>query len=203
MSAVIEIIEEVSEKAAVPAFPKRFRFSTKIYNAMVEQGVFAENDNFELLNGDIIDNLPKGTKHAYFNDLISDYFKELAGSAAIVRNQNPVVLDDFSEPEPDIVLVRPPRETCRSRYPAADDILLIVEVSDTSLAFDRFDRGIPYARAGVVQYRLVNIENNTIEDYRDPATDGCQSKQTYKRGDSFLLVAFPELTINTNDFLPE
>lgn len=181
--------------------PKPRLLSVKIYDSMIENGILTENDNVELLNGAIIEKMPKGKKHAYFNDVISDFLKEKLGKEAIVRNQNPILLDDFSEPEPDIVLCKLPREKYLSQHPTPEDILLVIEISDTTLYFDRHEKGLAYSRAGIGQYLVVNVENNTIEDYRKPSGDGYQSKETYERGESFSLVAFPAVEIKVEDFL--
>lgn len=182
--------------------PKMRLLSVEIYNSMIKNGILNENDNVELLNGAIIEQMPKGERHAYFNDVISDFLKDEFGKKAVVRNQNPILLDDFSEPEPDIVLCRLPREDYLNRHPSPEDIFLIIEVSDTTIYFDRNDKAQAYARAGINQYLIVNVENNTIEDYRRPTADGYQSKQTYHAGETFSLAAFPETEIPINEFLP-
>jgi len=181
--------------------PQPRRLSAEIYDAMIANGILTENDNVELLNGAIIEKMPKGNKHAYFNDSISDFLREKLGGKAIVRNQNPILLDDFSKPEPDIVLCQPPRQQYLTRTPTPEDILLIIEVSDTTLYFDRHEKAAAYSRGGIGQYLIVNVENNTIEDYRKPGEDGYQSKQTYEIGEKISLLHFPELEIAVEDFL--
>jgi Uma2 family endonuclease len=181
--------------------PKIRPFSVEIYDSMIKNGILTENDNVELLNGAIIEKMPKGEKDAYFNDLIGELLREKYGKSVVVRNQNPIVLNDFSEPEPDIVLCKPPREKYLSHRPVPEDVLLIIEVSDTTLYFDRNDKALAYAAAGIKQYLIVNVENNTIEDYREPHEDGYQSKQTYHVGEKFSLVSFPEIEIAVEDFL--
>ncbi len=197
MSTVLEISPEASQK-----IPQLRRLSVEVYDSMIENGILTENDNVELLNGAIIEKMPKGEKHAYFNDVVSDFVKEKFGKSVVVRNQNPILLDDFSEPEPDIVLCKTPREKYLQRHPSPADILLIIEVSDTTIYFDRTDKAAAYARAGINQYLIVNVENNTIEDYRRPTADGFQSKQTYQTGETFSLAAFPETEISVAELLP-
>lgn len=172
------------------------------YDQMIAHGILTAEDKVELLNGVIIEKMPKGIKHAALNDLISNLFRERLGNKAIVRNQNPVVLNDFSEPEPDIALVKPPLKTYFERHPTPEDIFLIVEISDTTLGRDRFAKGLAYAKAGIRQYLVINIQDQTIEDYREPAEDGYQSKQTHHTGQSFKLVAFPEFEIKVEEILP-
>ena len=181
--------------------PKLRPLSVKIYDAMIENGILTENDNVELLNGAIIEKMPKGNKHAYYNDLIGDFLKEKFGEKSIVRNQNPILLDDFSEPEPDIVLCRLPREQYLTKHPTPENVLAIIEISDTTLYFDRHEKGLAYSRAGIEQYLIVNVENKTVEDYRTPGEDGYGAKQTYQIGEEFTLLAFPEIKIAVKDFL--
>jgi hypothetical protein len=184
------------------ARPTTRRFSVKEYDAMIAHGILTTEDRVELLNGEIIDKMPKGPKHAAFNDDIGDFFKEALGLQVVVRNQNPVTLNEFSEPEPDLVLATPPRAKYYSQHPTPEDILLVVEVSDSTLSLDRNDKALAYAQAGIPQYLLFNVAGRAVEDYRDPAPDGYRTKQTYVAGQSFNLVAFPELTINAADLLP-
>lgn len=169
------------------------------YDLMIEHGILSDEDNVELLNGVIIEKMPKGIKHAALNDLVGEIFREKLGSQIIVRNQNPIVLDDFSEPEPDIVLAKPPREKYFENHPTPEDILLIVEISDSTLGRDRFAKGMAYAKAGIRQYLVLNVQDETVEDYRQPSVNGYGSKQTFHKGESFSLAAFPETEIKIDD----
>ena len=176
--------------------------SVEEYDRMIEHGILTTEDKVELLNGVIIEKMPKGTKHAFLNDIIADLLKEKLGGQVYVRSQNPIVLDDFSEPEPDIVLAKPPREIYFERHPKAEDILLIVEISDSTLGRDRFTKGLAYSSAGIEQYLIVNVAEKSIEDYREPSADGYKSKQTFHKGESFSLAAFPEIEISVENFFP-
>lgn len=176
-------------------------FTVKEYDSLIETGFFTENDRIELLNGVIIEKMPKGTKHAFFNDLIAARFMKFLGEKVYVRNQNPIWLDEISEPEPDIVLAEPPLDNYLDKHPTPAEIYLILEVSDATLSFDRNAKSLAYARAGIRQYLLLNVNDQTIEDYREPSADGFQSKQTHRREQSFNLVAFPEILLAA-DFLP-
>lgn len=201
MSAVLELTEKKEKKASEQYVKETHQISAKDYDLMIEHGILTENDKVELLDGEIINKMPKGKKRAYFNDLISDFLREKFGKEAVIRNQNSILLDEFSEPEPDIALCKSPRKKYLENHPAPEDILLIVEISDTTLQFDRIAKGEAYSRAGIGQYLIVNVENETIEDYREPAADGFQSKRTYKQGEKFALQAFPEIEIKVEDFL--
>lgn len=177
-----------------------FRISVKMYDAMIEKGILDENDNVELLDGEIFEKMPKGTKHTSTTRFITSFFYRTLNENIVIQVQDPILLEDSSEPEPDIVLARPDVKNYTERHPTPDDILLIIEVSDLTLQFDRRQKGLAYSQAGIEQYLIVNAENNTIEDYRKPDADGYQSKQTYEIGEKISLIHFPELEIAAADF---
>jgi Uma2 family endonuclease len=146
--------------------------------------------------------MPKGTKHSAANDRATKVFYKNFGENAMIRNQNPIWLDEFSEPEPDIVLATPKADEYENSHPTPDEILLILEIADSTLGYDRYTKGAAYSRAGIRQYILLNVQEKTLEDYREPGADGFQSKQTLRAGQSLNLVAFPEISLSVNDFLP-
>ena len=204
MSAVLDLPQTAKPNSSVSGNGQRtktHRFTVKEYDAMIEHGILTTEDRVELLNGEIICKMPKGPKHASCNDDASDFFKEMLGTRVVVRSQNPLVLDEFSEPEPDLLLVRPPRSIYRERHPTPDDVFLVIEISDSTLSLDRNAKALAYARAGLPQYLILNVAGRVIEDYRDPAPDGYRTKRTYAAGQSFPLVAFPEFIINFEDLL--
>lgn len=172
------------------------------YDAMIESGVFDENDQVELLNGAIVEKMPKGNKHSAATDRIAKFFDRNFNEVLFVRNQNPIWLDEYSEPEPDIVLTVLKDDDYENSRPRPEEIYLILEVSDSTLGYDRNTKGEAYARAGIRQYFVLNVQEKTLEDYREPGADGFQSKQTLRAGQEFNLVAFPEIILNVSDFLP-
>ncbi|HEX9927995.1 MAG TPA: Uma2 family endonuclease [Pyrinomonadaceae bacterium] len=204
MSAVIEISKLTNNASGKPNddFLKLRPFSVKEYDWMIEQGILTENDNIELLNGAIVEKMPKGTKHSAANDRVARVFYRVLGDKAIVRNQNPIWLDDFSEPEPDIVLAALNENGYEDKHPTPEDIFLILEVSDSTLSYDRTAKSTAYARAGIQQYLLLNVQDGILEDYREPSADGYQSKQTLRVEQTFNLVAFPDVILQAKDFLP-
>ncbi|HRH42680.1 MAG TPA: Uma2 family endonuclease [Pyrinomonadaceae bacterium] len=193
MSAVLERIVPPTNGV------KHHLITVSEYDRMIEAGVYTENDRIELLNGEIIELMPKGPKHVYFNEGIAQLFREKFGKNVDVRSQNPIILDNFSEPEPDIVLAKPPRKKYLENHPTPTDIFLIMEISDTTLAYDRDAKAQAYSRNGIEQYLLLNLQNETLEDYREPNADGYGAKRTYRSGDVFNLVAFPEIEIKFDD----
>ena len=102
-------------------------------------------------------------------------------------------------PNPTIVLALPPREKYLENHPTAVDILLVIEISDTTLIYDREAKARAYSRNGIRQYLLLNLQNQTVEDFREPGADGYEFKRTLRKGDIFNLVAFPEIEISLDD----
>ncbi len=178
------------------------RITVEEYDVMIKNGVFGENEQVELLNGAIVEKMPKGTNHATFNDIIATRLIQKLGDKVCVRNQNPIWLDEFSEPEPDIVLVEMPFEKYFNSHPIPAEIYLILEISDSTLGYDRNTKGEAYARAGIRQYIVLNVPERLLEDYREPGADGFRSKQTYRAGQKFNLVAFPDISLSADEFLP-
>lgn len=182
--------------------PRLRRLSVTEYDQMIEVGIFGTNDRVELLEGVLIEMSPKSFLHAAANEDAADFFKALLGRKSIVRSQNPIRLDDFSEPEPDIVLLKPPKHKYYERHPTPDDVQMIMEIADSSLRKDRHLKNLSYAKAGIKQYLILNVKTREIEDYREPDADGYRFKKVYTAEESFQLVAFPKLDINVLDLLP-
>ena len=202
MSAVVQQIEaRISPQIETSDGFSIRKISVEDYEKMIDIGIFDEDNRVELLNGVIIEMSPKKTKHTIVNYLIGEFFFDNFRKQTIVRLQEPIILDDYSEPEPDAVLAQLPLLKYLETHPTAADVMLVVEVSDTTLAKDR-RKAFNYARAGIVQYLLFNLNADEIEDYREPAADGYRFKQTHDRTASFNLVAFPEVEIRVADLLP-
>ena len=195
MSAVLE--RTISKTAGNGVKPRLITVAE--YDRMIEAGIYTENDRIELLNGEIIELMPKGAKHTSANSRIVRLFLRLLDNKAIVRSQDPIWLDEISEPEPDIVLAKWNETDYAERHPKPEEILLVMEISDTTLVYDREDKARAYSRNGIQQYLLLNLQNQTLEDYRQPSADGYGSKQTFHKGESFSLTVFPEIEIKVDD----
>jgi Uma2 family endonuclease len=138
------------------------------YERLVDLGAF-EGDPVELIGGQLIVAEPKGSAHATAVDMAWDALSSAVPAGWIVRGQNPLALDDESAPESDIAVVRGARADYRHTHPARP--ALIIEVAESSLAFDRVEKGSLYARAGIVDYWIVNLVDRVLEVYRDPGAD--------------------------------
>ena len=118
------------------------------------------------------------------------------------RVQNPLRLDDGSEPEPDLMLLRPPKSRYRTRHPGPEDVLLLVEVSDSTLTFDRTTKLALYARAGIADVWVVNLVQGQIEAFFDPADGLFRGQRVCGRGESVAPRAFPDCVLTVDDVLP-
>lgn len=184
-------------------FPGVLRlFTTNEYEKMAEAGILDEDERVELIAGRILQMSPKGLGHAVASDRANRCLLTRLGGRAIVRNQNPIRLDDASEPEPDLVLAEPHEKEYADHHPTAAEVLLVLEVADSSLAYDRNAKSTLYSRAGIPQFLILNLKAREIEDYRDPEPDGYRTKETYRSDENFALLAFPDVSISVAELLP-
>ncbi len=145
------------------------KWNTSTYQRLVATGFFSSEDHVELLDGQIIEMSPAGNFHAATVEYIVDQMRLLLSSSVhMVRSQNPIVLGDHSEPEPDIAIVDAKRDYYRNGHPEAKNIHLLIEVADTSLEKDRNLKTALYARAGIPEYWIVNLEEEVVEQFLQP-----------------------------------
>ena len=168
---------------------------------MGEAGILSEDDRVELIEGEIVQMAPIGSRHAACVDRLTQLFVLRVMGRAIVRVQNPVLLNDYSEPQPDLALLRPRADFYASGHPAPQDVLLVVEVADTSAGIDRAAKMPLYARAGIHEAWLVDLQADQVEVHRQPTPQGYRSVQTFGRGASFALEMLPDLTLAVADIL--
>ena len=156
--------------------PTKHRFSVKEYYRMAETGVLRPDARVELLNGEITDMSPIGPFHGGVVNRLIRSFTRSSGERWLVSPQNPVRLDDYSEPEPDLMLLKPIPDDYISRHPQPEDVYLLIEVSDASLITDREEKLPIYGRAGIVEVWIVNLVDLTVEVYREPHFTGYGSR---------------------------
>jgi Uma2 family endonuclease len=159
-------------------------FNVEEYERMVEAGILTENDRVELIEGEIVEMSPIGSRHAACVKRLNTVLAALVGVSGIISIQDPVVLDDLSEPEPDVVLLRPRPDFYEHGHPRASDVLLLIEVSDTTLKYDRQVKMPLYARAGVEEFWVVNLQDEEVEVYTRPSGGAYQSVRRVGRGET-------------------
>ncbi len=181
---------------------KRYRFSVEDFTKAIDAGLFGEDDRIELVEGELVEMTPPGPEHRYsVNGLGNDLPTKLAGRGWVVT-QNPIVLGSQSQPQPDLVVVRPPLSAEEIASPTPASILLVVEVSDSSYRYDRYVKLPLYARAALPELWIVNLPQRQVEIYRQPVGDAYETTLVAKPGDRVSPLAFPDVAIAVDDILP-
>jgi len=174
----------------------KYRFTVKDYHRMMEAGIFHEDDRVELLEGEIIEMAPIGPGHAGgVNRLLNAFLPLQAERKAIVSVQNPLRLGQHSEPQPDLALLKPRPDFYAQGHPGPQDVLLAVEVMESSAGYDREVKVPLYARFGIPETWLVDLEQRLIEVYRNPTAQGYEVVRRFQWGQSLSPQAFPELDL--------
>jgi len=177
-------------------------FTVETYQRLAELGVLREDDRVELIAGQVVQMTPIGDRHAACVRRANRLFSQAVGDRAIIDVQNPVVLGEQDVPQPDVVLLRP-RADAYKRHPGARDTLLVIEVADSSLAYDR-DVKVPlYARVGVPEVWVVDVSADRIEVYRQPVAGEYAERRVATRGGALSPSLLPDLTIAANEILGE
>ncbi len=177
------------------------RFTVEEYHRMGRAGLFTEHDRVELLDGQIVEMTPIGPGHAGCVAALTGLVARLVGDRAVVWVQNPVLLGPRSEPQPDVAVLRARADTYRTAHPEPRDVLLVIEVAETSFEHDR-DVKIPlYVAAGVPEVWLVNLPADAVALYRDPGPQGYATLGTAGRGDTLTPLKLPGLTLRVDDIL--
>jgi Uma2 family endonuclease len=180
---------------------KRF-FTVAEYHRMGEVGIISPNDRVELLDGKIIKIDPISSLHAACTKRINSLITSLVKDVAIVGVQDPVEISDYSEPEPDISVLKYREDYYAGSHPKSSDILLIVEVADTTVEADRRDKFPKYARAGILEAWLVNLPKDLIEVHTDPVKGIYQNIRIYQRGDTISSQVLPQIKVRVDEILP-
>jgi Uma2 family endonuclease len=162
---------------------------------MGQVGIFSEGERLELVCGEIIQMSPIGERHAACVALLTQLITLRLQRSAIVWVQNPIRLDDYSEPQPDLSLLKPRADFYRRAKPKPEDVLLVIEVSDTTLEYDRAVKMPLYAGAGIPEAWLVNLPEGRIEVYSDPSGGGYQTAPSYARGEVARSRSLPALRL--------
>ena len=181
--------------------PQPHRFTVDEYYQMGEAGIFHEDDRVELIEGEIIEMVPIGVEHAACVNRLNRYLVERAGRQAVVLTQNPVRLSNFTEPQPDFALAKAKEDFYASGHPGPEDLMLIVEVSDTSLKYDRDVKAALYARMGIPELWIVDIRKRRVEVFRSPRPTGYADRQTVEEDDELAPAALPILKIGVKEIL--
>jgi Uma2 family endonuclease len=180
----------------------KHRFTVEEFRKMGEAGIFGEDDRVELVEGEIVEMTPIGWRHVESVNALNGVLADLRDTGRfVVSVQNPLVLGEHGEHYPDLVLYR---EGVRGRVPEAGDALVVVEVADTSVSYDRNVKLPLYARAGVSEAWLVDLRASIVEVHSEPHAGGYGAVQTYARGEMVRSATLAEIVaFGTDEVLPE
>ena len=157
---------------------RHHRFTVDEYRRIGESGIFHEDDRVELIEGEIVEMSPIGSPHSGATIRIQKRLEQAVGECAIVSTQNPVILGNLSEPQPDIALLHPREDFYTRSHPTPDDLLLLIEVAESSLRYDREIKLPLYARYGIPMVWLVDLQNKQLLRFSAPADTGYQTVET-------------------------
>ena len=176
-------------------------FTVKEYYQMLESGIFADGERVELIRGEIIKMSPIGRRHAACVDRCNYQFAHKLGGQVVIRIQNPLALDNTSEPEPDVLVLRYQDDFYESGHPQPSDVFLLIEVSDSTVDNDREFKNPLYAEDNITEVWLIDINNACIEVYRYPTIEGYRDIQKFYRGQNLSILAFPDINITVDEIL--
>lgn len=182
----------------LPAEVKRHRFTVREYHAMVEAGLLSEDDRVELIDGEIVEMAPIGTRHLACVVALTHLLTKASDDRYFVSVQNPILLDEGTEPQPDLSLLRT-RPNPTGELPGPENLLLIVEVSDTTLDYDRKVKLPRYGRSGVPEVWIVDLQSRRVEIYTDPFPEGYQQSRTAGAGEQVSAVTIEGLELPADE----
>lgn len=159
-----------------------YRWTVADYHRLAASGILDEDARVELLNGQIVWMSPVGDLHAACVDLLNQLFYKVLGDSVIVRVQSPIMMGDLSEPEPDLAILKPKKNFYADSHPRPEDVLILIEVADTTLKKDRRVKKPIYAAAGIREYWILNLPDRQLEQHLRPSGEDYQLTHIYKTG---------------------
>jgi Uma2 family endonuclease len=180
----------------------RRRWTREEYYRAAALGLFRPEERLELLDGEILQKVTQLPPHTTAVSMTARALTTAFGPNHYARQQQPLILDDLSEPEPDVLVVPGVPEDYLESHPTAVDASLLVEVTDTTLRLDRGGKLAAYARAGVKEYWILNLRARQLEVHRDPSGEQYLSVVTYAEGELVVPLGAPQAQIQVSDLLP-
>lgn len=175
----------------------RHRLTVEDYHRMGEAGILTEDDRVELIEGELIEMPPIGSRHAYTVDRLNRILVKQVSNERLVRVQNPILMGKYAEPEPDIAIVR--NRHYAEAHPGPEDVLLLIEVADTTLVYDREVKVPLYARHGVPEVWLVDLGSERVEIYLEPTAQGYRQILRPQNAETTVPSQVPEVALRIAD----
>lgn len=180
----------------------RKRFRVEDFRRMTEVGILPEESGWEIVDGFLIDKqMSIGSNHAGTVNLLTQKLIVLLAGKAVVAVRNPVHVDEYNEPEPDIALLKPREDFYRKSLPTPEDVLLLIEISDSTVEYDRDVKKILYAEAGIEEFWLVNLKENTVECYFSPKNGSYRLAKILEAGETVESKTIENLTLKVEEIL--
>ncbi|MEX0269209.1 Uma2 family endonuclease [Leptolyngbyaceae cyanobacterium UHCC 1019] len=177
------------------------QISVQDYHQMAKSGILRPDERVELLSGQIIKMAAKGTAHSAAVRRIEHLLRERLGNRVLICLQDPIQLDDYSEPEPDIAVVRPDPLYYEDHHPTPAKVFWLIEVADTSLKFDCEVKALAYSRSGIAEYWVLDVNDRKLHVYRSPSANGYQSETILAEALTIAPLAFPDCVITVQNLL--
>ena len=177
----------------------RHRLTVADYQRLGDCGILPEDTHVELIEGEIFDMAPIGSRHAGSVKHLARLLMNAVKDQAVVSVQDPVVLGESSEPEPDVALLRPRADFYKTRHPQANDVLLIIEVADSSLRYDREFKLPLYAQHGIAEVWIVDLALSQLDVHRQPEAGRYQESQRLTSPIALAPLAFPDLLLDLSE----
>ncbi len=197
MTAVLEKNEIIS-----PVLERKTFTSDEVHR-MMEIGILPEESGWELINGEIIHRVKTSNYHAGTSIRLNKTLMNLLADEFIIGNKSPIKVNQRNEPEPDFSILKKRKDFYFKNHPQPTDVLLIIEISDSTLKFDRETKKRIYAAAGIVEYWLVNLEEDTLEIYTKPKGENYFEMKVYEQGDEIHSKNIEKLKLNVSEIIPE
>jgi Uma2 family endonuclease len=179
----------------------RWQFTVGDFARMAAAGIFAEDDRVELIDGEVRVMSPIGPRHAAIVKRLNALLSRQVAATAIVSVQDPIQLTDYTEPQPDIAVLRRREDFYAHAHPLSADVLLVVEVAETSLEYDREEKVPRYAQAWIPEVWLIDVERETVTQYTQPDGRGYRGEQTLQRNHVVVSVTMNHLQLAIDDIL--
>ncbi len=193
MTTVVEV-ERVSKVT-----PKRFRVED--FRKMTEAGILPEESGWEIIDGYLIDKMSIGSKHASTVKRLNRKLTRLFEDEVIISVQDPIHIDEFNQPEPDIALLKPREDFYAESHPSPQDVLLLIEVSNSTIEYDRDIKKTLYARTGIVEFWIVNLPDETVECYSQPKNGNYRLARILEKGEIVESNAVENLKLSVEEIL--
>ncbi len=178
-----------------------WRFTVEDYHRLGEVGILSEDERVELIEGEVVDMTPAGRRHSGCVKRIVGFFRTRLVEETVLSVQDPLYLQGDMEPQPDVMLLRPREDYYADGHPTASDVLLLIEVSDSSAGYDRMEKADLYAAHGVPEYWLVDLNKQAVLVHTSPSPLGYRSVGTQRREDTWTSTMLPALSVRGQDLL--